>query len=71
MIFVAEGKGAREMNKMELCWNYCDRCDAKIKVGDICYYVGEDDTYCEKCCRRVDTAEEYEKRFGERSENGK
>lgn len=55
------------MNKMQLCWTYCDRCGAKIKVGDICYYVGEDDTYCEKCCRRVDTTEEYNKRFGERS----
>ena len=60
------------MNKMELCWTYCDHCGEKIKVGDKCFYVANGDVYCTECCVLVDTTEEYKKRFGdgERSENG-
>lgn len=28
-----------------LLWTYCNKCDKRIEVGDICYDVGED-TYC-------------------------
>lgn len=62
------------MNKMELCWTYCDHCGEKIKVGDKCFYIANGDVFCQECCVMVDTAEEYAKRFNEnaeRSENGK
>jgi hypothetical protein len=60
------------MNKMKLCWTYCDHCGEKIKVGDKCFYLANGDTFCTECVVLVDTLEEYKKRFDdcERSENG-
>lgn len=43
-----------------LLWCYCDKCGRKIMVGETCYDVGAD-TFCEDCCKAVNTLHEWER----------
>lgn len=47
---------------VRMTWCYCGKCGRHILVGEKCFDIGED-TYCNDCCKEVDTQEEYEKRW--------
>lgn len=48
------------MSQMLLTWCYCEKCGRAIKVGEVCYDIG-DDTYCTDCCKMVNTLYEWER----------
>ena len=47
-----------------ITWTYCEKCGRAIRVGEICFDIGED-SYCTDCCKEVNTLDEYAKEWGD------